>query len=305
MERISIISNQEDLCGETPMWDWNNKMLFWSDMLGGKLFQYDPSTKNIKTIAQGPNVSGFTINQKGGLVCATHQGVFLWNESDGFSCIAKTYQEHELHCNDATGDPAGRFLFGTTFYDPNSKDNYPLGKLFKMEKNGEIGILEEGLHLSNGIGFSPDGKILYLTDTTLRIIYQYDYDANKGMLSNRRTFVKLSDEDGIPDGLTVDAEGFVWSALWYGKSVVRFDPDGKLERRIETPASQTSSVMFGGADLTDLYITTANKYVDLTCKPTGFDFSDYPGGPLYCYRSDVAGKPEYFADLELNNSLKK
>ena len=115
-----------------------------------------------------------------------------------------------------------------------------------MEKDGSLAVLDEGIHLSNGLGFSPDLKTLYYTDTIPRVIYAYDYDVKKGAVSNRRVFVKVPDTEGIPDGMTVDSEGYIWSAQWYGSCIMRYDPDGKVERCIKTPAKQTTSLIFGG-----------------------------------------------------------
>ncbi len=116
----------------------------------------------------------------------------------------------------------------------------------------------------------------------------------KAALSNRRVFVRVPGSKGLPDGLTVDAAGFVWSAQWYGKCIVRYDPDGRIEREIETPAKQTSSVAFGGPELTDIFITTAAKSEPLPVMPPGYDpLNGFFGGPLYRIRLGVQGKPEF------------
>ena len=117
-----------------------------------------------------------------------------------------------------------------------------------MGIDGALRIVEEGVGCSNGMGFSPDLETMYFTDAMAREIYAYDFNAETAALSNRRLFVKVSAEDGVPDGMTVDAEGFVWSANWFGSCIIRFDPEGREERRIATPAQQTSRVMFGGKD---------------------------------------------------------
>lgn len=301
MENYTVISSAADLCGECPMWDPEKKVLLWSDMLAGILFKYDPADGSKTEIAHGKNVSGFALNGKNGLICATHQGIFLWEGVTGYRLLAESFEGEHLGCNDAIADPRGRFLFGTTYYNPESCiTGYKLGKLFKVEKDGALSVLDDGLHLSNGFGFSPDNKTMYLTDTVTRLIYAYDYDAEKGAISNKRIFVKVPDTEGIPDGMTVDAAGYVWSAQWYGSRVVRYDPDGKVERVIKTPMMQTSSVMFGGDDYTDLYVTTAAKSVRLSCAPKGYDFDgDNIGGPLYRYNFGIPGRPEFISDVHI------
>jgi len=273
-------------------------------MLGGFILKYNSEKDRVKKIAEGKNVSGMAPSKTGGLICACHQGIYSWDEENGFQIIADTHNGDFLRSNDAIADKAGRFIFGSTFYGPGLT-TYPLGKLYKLERDGSISILEEGVHLSNGLGFSPNNKKLYYTDTVLRTIYVYDYNLKTGSISNRHIFVRVPDNDGIPDGLTVDAEGFVWSAQWYGSCIVRYDPDGKVERYIKTPAKQTSSLIFGGKDFTDIYVTTAAKSVKLHVAPVGYDFnaSDI-GGPVYRYNLGIKGKPEYFTDINIKKIKK-
>jgi sugar lactone lactonase YvrE len=301
-EKVEVISDFPYLCGETPMWDTKTSRLLWSDMLAGKLFAYDVKDKEVSLLAEGKNVSGFTMNRGGGLVCATHQGVYLWDEARGFQLAADVHNGHRLQCNDATADARGRFLFGSTFYGPNSclPGSYPLGKLFSMDQSGEISVLDEGIHLSNGIAFSPDNHTLYYTDTIIRTIYAYDYNLAQGTVSNRRVLVRIPEEAGVPDGLTVDAEGYLWSAHWYGSRIVRYSPGGNVERVIYTPAKQTSSLVFGGTDFTDLFVTSAALSVRLPIAPQGYDFeADYIGGATYRYNFGIKGRPEYIADISL------
>lgn len=292
-----VISDVPYRCGECPMWDHKAQLFYWSDMLEGQIWCYDPANGNISLTASGKNVSGFSMNESGGFVCACHQGLFLWDKNREWTLIASEYEGQALHSNDAIADVKGRFIFGTTFYDQTAGDNYPKGKLYSVDTDKQITIIDEGLHLSNGIGFSPDNKIIYVTDTVLRVIHKYDYNTETGALKNKRVFVKIPDTDGIPDGMTVDSEGFIWSALWYGSAVVRFDPDGREERRIQIPSGQTSSVMFGGANFTDLYITTAAEVVRLSAAPKGYDFDAPHNGSLYRFHPGIKGLPEHFAKI--------
>jgi sugar lactone lactonase YvrE len=297
--KYKIISDTPYLCGEAPMWDGKTNMLFWSDMLSGIIFGYNPKSGIVEKIAEGKNVSGMALRKNGGLVCACHQGAYLWDAKKGFQLIADTHNGDVLRSNDAIADAAGRFLFGTTFYGPELT-GYTLGKLFKVERDGSISVLEEGVHLSNGLGFSSDNKIMYYTDTGLRTIYAYDYNLKQGSISNKRVFVKVPDNEGIPDGMTVDAEDFVWSAQWYGSCIVRYDPDGKIDRRLEVPEKQVSSLIFGGEDLTDIYVTTAAKSARLHIAPKGYDFdASGIGGPVYCFNLGIKGKAEYYADIKM------
>jgi D-xylonolactonase len=294
----TIISDEPYRCGECPMWDHKEKLFYWSDMLAGKLFCYNPAAKEITTVAEGKNVSGFTMNEGGGFVCATHQGLYLWNRREGWVLLADECEGQPLHSNDAAADVKGRFLFGTTFYDQNVKDAYTRGRLYSAAQDGSITILDEGFHLPNGIGFSPNQKQMYVTETVTREIYRYDYDVETGKAANKKVCVKIPDTDGIPDGLTVDAEGYIWSAHWYGSCVVRYDPDGKEERRIDVPSGQTSSVMFAGDNLSDMYVTSAAEVVRLSAAPKGYDFDAPHNGRLYLFHlDDIQGVKEHFANV--------
>lgn len=299
MDKYDVISDVPYRCGECPMWDADRQLFLWSDMLAGELFEYSPATGKVRKFAEGKNVSGFTLNKNGGLVCATHQGLYLWNEKDGWKLVATEFAGQALHSNDAAADPQGRFIFGTTFYDQTAGDNFERGRLYSVGRHGEIDIIAEGLGLSNGIGFSPDRRTMYVTDTYTREIFRYDYDPRSGKAGNRRTFVKIPDTEGIPDGMTVDAEGFVWSAQWYGFCVVRYDPDGKVERRLHVPSGQTSSVMFGGKDFSDIYVTTAAEVVRLSAAPRGYDFDAPHNGSVYRFNLGIRGLEEYKADISL------
>ena len=299
MEEYEIISGHPYRCGECPMWDADNQLFMWSDMLSGELFVFDPAAETIKKLAHGKNVSGFTLNRNGGLVCATHQGLYLWKDNK-WRLIAGEFEGQKLHSNDATADPKGRFIFGTTFYDQTRGDDFERGRLYSVGKDGDIKILDEGFGLSNGIGFSPDQKTMYVTDTYSREILKYNYNPSNGEVSGKKTLIKVPDIEGIPDGLTVDADGFIWSAQWYGSCVVRYDPDGKAERRLPVPSGQTSSLIFGGPDLKDIYITTAAEVVRLNIAPAGYDFDKPHNGSVYRFNLGIQGLREYAADINID-----
>ncbi len=217
-------------------------------------------------------------------------GAWLWDGEQRLELLAKEVAGATCRLNDCAADPAGRLITGSNFYDPSIE--YPLAVLFQFDTNGRGRILDEDFHLSNGIGFSPDGKTMYFTDSVARTIYAYDYDLASGEVKNRRTFVRVPSIEGLPDGLAVDAEGFVWSAQWYGGCVVRYDPDGRVERRVAVPAKQTSSLAFVCADLTYIFITTAAHPETTPLMRPGYDFDSRPfGGPLYKINLGIPGQP--------------
>jgi D-xylonolactonase len=296
MPELSVIADYGDLCGEGPIWDVSSKRLYWTDITGQKFYCYDWTTKRHRIIKEGFEVAGAAFNRPGGFVVANSSGIWVWDEPGEPRLIAERADGCKCQMNDCIADPEGRLIAGSYFYDP-SKD-YPLGNLIRVDTDGTAHVIDEGIHLANGLAFSVDAKTLYFTDSAARIIYAYDYDAKPGTVRDRRVFVKVPATSGLPDGLTVDAEDFVWSAEWYGSRVVRYDPDGKVERTVATPAKQTSSLAFGGPEMTDIFITSAAKSEAMPIMPPGYDPNTGNfGGALYHINLGIPGKAEFVADI--------
>ena len=298
MDQINIIAEYGDLCGEGPVWDPESGCLYWTDIEGQRFFRFHQASNKHEVVKQGLEISGYSLNRRGGFVIGNSRGIWLWDGADGLRVIAEQVENSKCQINDAIATPEGRFFAGSNFYDPNH--DYELGKLIRVDTDGTAHVADEGFNLANGMAFSPDATTLYLTDSAARRIYAYDYDRRTGGLRNRRILIQVPDNEGVPDGVTVDAAGFLWSAQWYGGSVVRYDPGGKEERRISFPAKQVSSVAFGGKDLTDIFVTSASKSWPSPVMPKGYDpDSGNFGGQLYCVNLGIQGKPDYKADITL------
>ena len=300
MNNYDVISNGQYYIGESPIWDSHYHVLLWADVVTGCIYEYCVKSGTISIIASNVHVSGFVLN-KNGLIIVGSRGIIIYDRRERLDLLSDRFDGQSLKCSDATADFMGRLLFGTSYYaEGNNDSGYLFGKLYKAECDGKISILDEGFHYANGLGFSPDSRTLYFTDTVLRIIYAYDYDPAAGTVKNRRVFVKVPDCEGIPNGLAVDAQGYIWSAQWYGGCVVRYDPDGRIERRIQLPVRQISSLAFGGVDMTDIYVTTAGKSIKLSIAPRGYDFNtDDVGGHVYRYNFGIAGKKEFAANITI------
>lgn len=289
---IRLLIDDGNLCGESPVWNATEQRLYWTDGPSRRFYSYDWKTKRREIIFEDFEVTGCALDQSGGFTFINSSGVWFWNRETEPTHLVNTFEDTKLQLNDCIADPEGRLLAGSCFYD--ASEDYPLGKLFCVQPNGLVQILDEGFHLANGMGFSPDARTMYFTDSVARIIYAYTYDSVNGRAGDRRIFVKVDGKAGLPDGLTVDAEGFVWSAEWYGSCISRYDPDGKLERRIQVPAKQTSSLAFGGPDLLDIFITSASKSEPTPVMPLGYDSnSGYFGGGLFHMALGIRGKLEY------------
>ena len=292
MHEMSVIADYGDLCGEGPIWDPDAGCLYWTDNVGLKFYRYDWKSGTHRIVKQELEINGCALNASGGFAIVNNRGIWLWDGRDGVWLIAAEVDGSPCRMNDCIADPEGRLLAGSVFYETSGK--YPLGKLIRVDVDGTAHIVDEGFHISNGLSWSAGGKLLYFADSAARCIYAYDYDRDSGNLRNRRVLVKVPAEEGLPDGLAVDAEGFIWSAQWYGSCVVRYDPDGAVERRVPVPAKQTSSLAFGGPDFTDIFITSAGLSEPMPVMPPHYDpASGYFGGRLYHTNLAIQGKPEF------------
>jgi sugar lactone lactonase YvrE len=296
MPQVTLIADYGDLCGECPVWDSSRSVLEWIDQTGQKFYRLDWATRRHCIASRDIAMNGFRPNRPGGYVIATSQGIWQWDGSHSLTAIVTEVGGRPCQVNDCVADSRGRFLTGSYFYNPAGK--YELGTLICLDIDGKAAVLDEGFHLANGLGFSPDEKLLYFADSAARRIYSFDYDISTGSARNRRVFVQVPNEEGLPDGLAVDAEGFVWSAQWYGSCVVRYDPAGKVERRIPTPAKQTSSLAFGGTDLTDIFVTSAAQSESMPIMPPGYDpTTGIFGGGLYHFNLGIPGQRQHPANV--------
>ena len=298
MSAIELICDEKNLCGEGPLWDARSGRLIWNDCASSLLFEYWPGEQRHRTIGRGLMIAGEALNHDGRLVVCGATGLHLWKEQDQFVTLASQHEGEVLVFNDMIAGPDGGVYAGTLYWDERGMTKH--GKLYHISPAGKIQIVDDRLELANGLGFSPDGRTLYFADSAARTIWAYDVDRRDGSLRNKRIFVRVGDDEGIPDGLTVDAEGFVYSAQWYGGQVVRYDPDGHVQRRIKLPVTQVSSVAFGGAELCELYVTTAADPWPSALRPRGFDTSAPSGGGLFRIRVETPGVNEHIARLRTN-----
>jgi sugar lactone lactonase YvrE len=297
MESIDIIADNGDLCGESPLWDERSRTLFWTDITGRRFYRYLWAEKRHELVRAAFEVGGFALLEPDGFAVVNSDGVWLWDGAERFQSVAREVDGKRCVLNDCIADPEGRLFTGSCFFDPN-RDDYELGFLLRVDRDGSAHIVEDGIRLSNGLGFSPDESTLYHVDSAARIIYAYDYSRANGALRNRRALVRVPVAQGVPDGLTVDAEGYIWCAHWFGGAIMRYRPDGSLERQIRIPAAQTSCVAFGGPDLTDIFVTSAAQPDALSLAPAGFDPQTARfGGQLFHLNLSIPGKPEYRARL--------
>ena len=286
-----VVADYRCHVGEGPLWHPLENRLYWTDILTGRMFRFDPVTGEHEQCYEGGMVGGFTIQEDGALLLFMEKGaVAVWREGKLTTIIDEIPEERENRFNDVIADPAGRVFCGTMPLD-NDRINEGLGRLYRLDADGSITPLLEGIGISNGMGFTLDCKQMYYTDSVPQKIYIFDYDREGGAISNQRVFIETPVDEGVPDGLTVDREGYVWSARCGGSALYRYTPEGVEERAIRFPAKLVSSVTFGGADLTDIYITTigGNNRAE-----------EGPGaGALFRLQLGIPGVPEFLSRIGL------
>ena len=240
--------------GESPMWDRAAGALWWIDIYKPTLNRFDPQTGRNEEITLDQNIHAIAVRETGGLVGSFEHGIgFIDPDSASVTTVADPIGEVEAKYNDGKCDRDGRFWTGSMSNDWVT----PVGCLFRFDADQAAHTMDTGFKLSNGMGWSPDNRTMYFTDFGQSTIFAYDYDATTGGIENRRPFVEIPEGQGQPDGMTVDAEGCLWVALWNGWAVARFDPDGKRVETIELPIIRPTSCMYGGPDFATMYLTSA------------------------------------------------
>ena len=271
--------------GEGPCWDEREKRLLFVDIESGLVHFYDPATGKDRAIAVGQMVGCAVPRIRGGLMLAVQQGfASLDTETEAMIVLARP-EAHlpQNRMNDGKCDPVGRFFAGTMALTCTPGG----GSLYRMDPGYAVKRMIEGVTISNGLAWSPDGKTLYYIDTGTNAVAAFDYDLATGTLSGRRVAVQVPRELGHPDGMTIDEEGMLWVGHWEGWSVCRWDPaSSRLLERVAMPVARTTACAFGGPDLADLYITTAWTGLSEAQK------REQPlAGGLFRWRPGVRGMP--------------
>lgn len=280
-----LIFDAKATLGEGPVWDAKTQTLFWIDILEKRIYAGE------KVIAQLDQYIGcFSLRPNGTLLTALSNGegfsslVDLKSDSSQQTVLATVSESATNRFNDGKCDPVGRFLAGTMAM--NESD--PTGALYSFDGKG-VTKLFDGVTISNGLTWSPDHKTFYYIDTPTRKVQAFDYDLDTGQIANPRVAIRIADTLGWPDGMTSDTDGNLWIALWGGAQITKWNPQtGQLLEQIPVPALQTSSCIFGGKDMNELYITSARKGMSEE------NLKKYPlSGGLFKVETKVTGMPSF------------
>ncbi|MDQ3539158.1 MAG: SMP-30/gluconolactonase/LRE family protein [Chloroflexota bacterium] len=250
---LELVVDEASGTGEGPLWDEDAQLLYWVDIPTGRLFAFDPE-RSLNTLVHQHDgmIGGYTLQEDGSLLLFGDRGrIVHLRDGETEVIVDEIPAEREGRFNDVIADPRGRIFCGTM---PSGND---LARLYRLDPDGTLTLVFEDIGLSNGLGFSPDDSVLYHTDSNGHRIYRLDYDAGTGELSNRQVLIETPDDGTVPDGMTVDREGTIWSARWDGHALFRYDAAGQLLGTVPMPVRKVSSIAFGGPDLGTAYVTTA------------------------------------------------
>lgn len=280
----SVIWPYQAQLGEGPVWDDQKQKLYWLDILGLQLLNLDTQTGHKKSLSLSHEVSAVALRTDGSLVAATGNGFALLEPDSGELTFLSDPESHipTNRFNDGKCDSRGRFISGTM----DKLETQATGSVYSLAKDFSVSPLFGKFIVSNGPAFSPDGQTLYFSNSAQREILKFDYNLEAGVVGEPVVFARIPDQNGFPDGLTVDAEGYVWCAHWDGWRLTRFAPNGTEERVVEFPVPRVTCPTFGGVTLDTLFVTTAR---------TGLSDSDLSTAPLsgglFAFKPGVCGLP--------------
>jgi L-arabinonolactonase len=273
--------------GEGPVWCPAEGALYWVDSMAPSLNRFDPETGARRCWIVPDLIGSFALRRNGGALLALRHGLAALDFESGAVRHLKDLAaaERDNRFNDGKCDRRGRFWAGTMHFA--GLPRAARGRLYRFEPDLSHAVRETGIRTSNGIGWSPDDRTMYYTDTRVSRIHAYDYDIETGENTGRRDFVVVPEETGYPDGLTVDSAGYVWSANWGGGRIVRYAPDGEIDRVVATPVSRPTSLTMGGPDLRTLFITSAREGLSAAALA-----GEALAGGIFALDVDVPGLPE-------------
>ena len=288
-----IIVDTMDQTGEGPLWHPIERKLYWGDITRGLLYRLDPSSGKHELVVEADEMfGGYTFQVDGSILMFLESGkVASLKDGKLETLIDCLPGEEQNRFNDVIADPEGRVFCGTMCKDSAAAmDGTSLGTLYRMDTDGSITVVEDNVAISNGIGFTPDLTGMYYVDSPTGSIFLYDYDRSTGSVSNKRVYRQATEQDGLPDGMTVDADGYVWSARVITGELHRYSPSGEKVLSIDFPCNMVSSVIFGGNEYQDIYVTTIG----------GDDRSTHGegAGALFHLDVNVKGRPDFLSNVK-------
>ena len=253
MAELRRIGDTTDMLGEGPVWCPIEQGLYWVDITRPAVRRWHAGTGETTSWTMPEAVGSLALCTNGGILVALRSALSVFDPATGaIKPVAPPHGDADMRFNDGKCDRQGRFWVGTMAMGARA----PRGRLYRLDATAGYDTVLEDVDIPNSLCWSPDGRTMYFADSVHRTIWAFPFDTATGAIGERRVFV-TTDASEVPDGGTVDAEGYLWSARFGGSRVVRHAPDGSVDRVIEVPARQVTSCAFGGADLSTLFITSA------------------------------------------------
>ena len=247
MVQIECVVAAENRVGEVPVWCERTNKLWWIDVRQPRLQSYDLETQESRTfLVEGKAIGSYAIRTKGNFLLAQEDGLYEFDPDSGVrsKLVDPEANLPDNRLNDGRCDRRGRFWLGSM----NDKQRNDDGSFYRIDPDLKVTKFFDGINIPNGVCFSLDDKVMYFADTPKRMIWAFDFDIDAGEIYNRRVFSDLTNNPGRPDGSTVDAEGFLWNAEFAGGRIVRYAPDGRVDRIVEMPVTNNTCVGFGGSN---------------------------------------------------------
>jgi sugar lactone lactonase YvrE len=252
--KIDLALRIDSEVGEGPVWDQDENVLVWIDVTKGLVHRFNPETGVNSSLEVGTHIGAIALRDSRSYLAAVRDGFANIDKSSGeIEYLAKVLTDAETRFNDGKCDPYGNFIAGTMRYEPKPNT----AALYSYDRTGKVKTILTGIGLSNGLCWDDSGKSFFYIDTLTNQIARFEYDGEAGIVSAKQVIYQV-EGGGSPDGMTIDLEGNLWVALWGGSRVICIEQSGRLLRELAMPVSQPTSVIFGGANLDLLYITSAN-----------------------------------------------
>ncbi|HEY1721733.1 MAG TPA: SMP-30/gluconolactonase/LRE family protein [Magnetospirillaceae bacterium] len=284
MTEIRTVLGAHPVVGEGPTWAPEEKALYWTDIYGPMLNRFDPATGATQHWRMPAPLGSFALTKKNRAIVALKTGIHLFDFATGSLRLLHNPEgdRPDNRLNDGKVSPDGRFFVGTMY---EQRPRKPEASLYRLDPDGKLTrVIEGGINVSNGLAWSPDGRTMYHSDSTTAQVSAWSYDAATGAISNRREFVKTTEEEGRPDGAATDMEGCYWSSGVSAGVLNRFRPDGKLDRSIKMPCAAPTMPCFAGPDLKTVYVTSLREGLSAE------KLSAYPmSGSIFAFEVDVPG----------------
>ncbi len=279
---LSLLFNPRCSLGESPVWNPLDNSIYFVDIKKPAINRFCINSGVFHSIVTPSEIGCIVLKEDGEIVAAMKNGLASVRfDSQQYIFFASIDSDHPNNRpNDGKCDEYGRLWIASM----DNNETIPSGKLWRIS-SGTPEVIDKNFVIGNGIDWSPDSKKMYFTDSVNRIIFVYDFNIFNGTIANKKVFVKVPNSDGFPDGLTVDSQGFIWSAHWDGWRVTRYNPNGRVDMILDLPVPRPTSIAFGGVNLSSLFITSAS--IGLSSE----ELANAPlSGGIFVYQSRISGR---------------